>query len=145
MIQAVINQIIGPWGRAILKFYFDNQSIINIIFLMWAVVMTYGSLTLTKIRHLTVRMAVEALKNDPRAKDAEIWKSFRPKWEEEVAKLKPRIILNRWNLWVTRPTPEALIEVLRLSPEWFAAIRIGEVLRCKFTIPGKNDKLSSFL
>jgi len=144
MITAILNEAIGPGGRAILNFYFANQSIINIIFLIWAGTMTYASVQLTNIRHMTVKLAVKALKEDPIASDEQIWAAFRPKWQEEVEKLKPRFILNRWNIWIDRPTPEKLIEILRLSPAWFGAIRKGEVLKYRFSIPGKNDKLSSF-
>ena len=144
MITALLNEALGPGGRAILGFYFANQSIINIIFVIWAGTMTYASLQLTKIRHMTVKLAVETLKNDPHSNDEQIWAAFRPKWQEEVEKLHPRFILNRWNIWIARPTPEKLIEILRLSPDWFGTIRKGEVLRYRFAIPGKNDKLSSF-
>jgi len=144
MITALLNEALGPGGRAILGFYFANQSVINIIFVIWAGTMTYASLQLTKIRHMTVKLAVETLKNEPLANDEQILTIFLPKWQAEVEKLNPRFILNRRNLWITRPTPEKLIEILCLSPAWFEAIRNGEVLRYKFSIPGKNDKLSSF-
>jgi hypothetical protein len=144
MITAILNEVIGPWGRAVLNYYFANQSVINSIFLIWAGIMTYASLKLTAIRHLTVKMSVEALKNNPKASDEEIWKAFRPNWQAEVEKLNARFILNRWNIWVTRPTPEKLVEILRLGPAWFTAIRNGEVLRYRFSVPGKNDRLSSF-
>ena len=144
MIQAVINMAIGSFGRAVLDFYFANQSIINIIFLIWAGMMTYASIQLSKIRHMTVRLAVVTLKSDPQQNDEEIWKAFRPKWQEEVDKINPRLIPSRHNVWVMKATPEHIIDILRLSPEWFAAIRKGEVLRYRFAIPGKNDRLSSF-
>ena len=144
MIQAMINMIIGPLGRGILNFYFAHWSIINAIFLVWAGLMTYASVQLNKIRALTVKLGVQTLKNDSQQNDEEIWNAFRPKWQEEVEKLKVRLILSRRNLWVTRPTPENLIYILRLGPDWFAALRNGEVLRYRFLVAGKNDKLSSF-
>jgi hypothetical protein len=144
MITQVLNEMIGPGGRAILKFYFDNQGIINSIFLIWAIFMTYGSYKLSNIRHLTVRMAVEALKRNPSASNEQIFNEFLPNWKIAVDNLHVRYILNRTNLWVTKPTHEKLIDILRLSPEFFEAIRNGEVLKYRFAIPGKNDKLSSF-
>ena len=93
---------------------------------------------------MTVKMAVEMLKSDPHQSNDQIWSAFRPRWQEEVDKINPRLILSRRNLWVSKPTPENLIEVMRLGPEWFAAIRNGEVLRYRFTQTGKNDRLSSF-
>jgi hypothetical protein len=144
MIAALINEMIGPLGRAILNFYFAHQTIINIIFVMWAIMMTYGSVELDKVRKLTVKMGVETLKKNPHQNDEQIWRDFRPVWLEEVEKLKVRYILNRWNLWITKSSPEKLIELLRLGPDWFAAIRNGEVLRYRFSLPGKNDRLKSF-
>jgi hypothetical protein len=145
MIQQIINTMIGSFGRAVLEFYFENQTLINVIFLIWAGTMTYASIQLSKIRHMTVVLAVDALKKDPNQSDEQIWMAFRPKWQEEVEKINPRLILNRWNFWVTKPTPEKLIEIMRLSPDWFAAIRNGEVLRYRFSLPGKNDRLSNIL
>jgi hypothetical protein len=89
-------------------------------------------------------MGVETLKKNPHQNDEQIWRDFRPVWLEEVEKLKVRYILNRWNLWITKSSPEKLIELLRLGPDWFAAIRNGEVLRYRFSLPGKNDRLKSF-
>jgi hypothetical protein len=94
---------------------------------------------------MTVKMAAAAVKSNSQQNDDQIWNTFRPRWEEEVSKLNPKLILNRWNIWVTKPTPEKLIEILRLSPAFFEAIRKGEVLRYRFSPPGKNDRLSSFL
>lgn len=145
MIQAILNEVLGPGGRAILKFYFDNQSVINIIFLIWAVFMTYASFELSKIRNLTVKMAVDYLKSHPNDSNEEVWNGFQPTWLVEVGKLNSRFILNRWNLWIARPTPERLVEILRLGPDWFEAIRNGEVLKYRFAIPGKNDRLKSIL
>jgi hypothetical protein len=145
MIQQIINTMIGSFGRAVLAFYFENQTLINVIFLIWAGTMTYASIQLSKIRHMTVRMAVDILKNDPHQSDEQIWMAFRPKWQEEVEKINAKLILNRWNFWVTKPSPEKLIEIMRLSPNWFAAIRNGEVLRYRFSLPGKNDRLSNIL
>jgi hypothetical protein len=145
MIQALVNMVIGSLGRGILAFYFAHWSIINALFLVWAGIMTYASIQLNKIRHMTVLMAVETLKNNPQQSDEEIWAAFCPKWQEAVEKINPRLILSRRNLWVTKPTNEKLIEMLRLSPDWFAAIRRGEVLGYRFNYSGKNDKLSSFL
>lgn len=144
MIKAIIDQMIGPWGRAILDFYFSHQSIINTIFLIWAGFMTVGSVQLDRVRRLTVKLSLEALKKNPNYSDEQIWQEFRPVWETEIATLGTSIILNRWNVWVTKPTPEKLIELLRLGPDWFAAIRNGEVLRYRFSLPGKNDRLKSF-
>lgn len=144
MIAAFVNEMIGPFGRAILSFYFAHQSIINAVFVIWAIAMTYGSLQLDKIRHLTIKMGVETLKKNPHQNDEQIWRDFRPVWQKEVEKLQVRFVLNRWNLWITRPTTEKLIELLRLGPDWFAAIRNGEVLRYRFSLPGKNDRLKSF-
>lgn len=144
MIAALINEMIGPLGRAILSYYFAHQTVINVIFIVWAVMMTYGSTQLDKIRRLTIKMGVEILQKNPYQSNEQIWTSFQPRWQEEVEKLQVRFVLNRWNLWITRPTPEKLIELLRLGPDWFAAIRNGEVLRYRFSLPGKNDRLKSF-
>lgn len=144
MIAALINEMIGPLGRAILSYYFAHQTVINAIFIVWAVMMTYGSTQLDKIRRLTIKMGVEILQKNPYQSNEQIWTSFQPRWQEEVEKLQIRFVLNRWNLWITRPTPEKLIELLRLGPDWFAAIRNGEVLRYRFSLPGKNDRLKSF-
>ena len=145
MIRAILNEVLGPAGRAILDFYFHNQTIINIIFLVWAGFMTYASLQLNNIRHMTVRMAVEFMKTMPGASNEQVWQAFLPKWTNEVEKINPRLILNRYNLCVTKPTIDKLIVLLQLSPEWFESIRNGEVLKFRFAIPGKKDKLSSFL
>ena len=144
MIQAILSQMIGPVGRAILDFYFTNQTVINVIFFAWAVIMTYASMQLTKIRDHTVKMSITALENDPELSNEQLWEKFRPVWQEEIKKLNVRLVLNRWNFWVTPPTPEVLIPILRLGPDWFEAIRKGEVLRYRFLIPGKNEQLSSF-
>jgi hypothetical protein len=143
MIVSIINTMIGPWGRAILSFYFAHQTIINILFVIWAGIITYASMQLNKIRHLTVWMSVDALKEQPELSDEQIWAVFRPKWQEEVAKLNAPFILNRWNIWIAKPTSENLIEVLRLSPEWFGAIRKGEVLPYRFMFQAKNTKLAT--
>lgn len=145
MIQAMLNTVIGPWGRALIAFYFANQTTINFIFAIWAIIMTYGSVQLNKIRRHTVLMSVDALKQGSHLSNEQLWETFRPKWQEEIKQIKVRFILNRWNLWITKPTPELLIQILRLGPDWFEAIRNGEVLRYRFLTPGKNDRLSSFL
>ena len=136
--------MIGPGGRAILDFYFSNQTILNVFFVIWAVIMTYGSMQLTKIREHTIKMSITELEKDPELSNEQLWEKFRPLWQEEIKGLNVRFVLNRWNFWVTRPTPEALIPILRLGPDWFEAIRKGEVLRYRFLIAGKNEQLSSF-
>ena len=141
MIQAIINTMIGPLGRGILAFYFANQSIINVVFLIWAGMMTYASIQLNKVRQMTIKLAVEMLESNPQQSDDQIWSAFRPKWQEEVDKLNPRLILSRRNIWVSKPTPENLIEVMCLGPDWFAALRKGEVLRLRFATFAKNDRI----
>ena len=43
----------------------------------------------------------------------------------------------------TKPTPENLIEVMRLSPEWFATLRKGEILPYRFLFGSRNVKVRS--
>lgn len=143
MILAAVNSMIGPWGRAILGFYFAHQTIINIIFLTWAALITYGSIQLNKVRHFTIDMAVDVLKKSPGLSNEQVWGKFRPLWQEELSKLKVPFVLNRWNLWIAKPTPDHLVSVLRLSPEWFGALRKGEVLPYRFSTQQKNDKLKN--
>jgi len=145
MISAMIDMIIGPVGRAIRDFYFENQSVINIIFLFWAGAISYGSIQLNNIRKITIRMGVEFIKNTPHLSDERTWETFLPKWRDAVIKTKPGYILNRWNIWITKATPEKLIEIMKLGPDWFTALRKGEVLRYRFALPGKNLQLSMFM
>jgi len=145
MFKAIFDVILGPWGRAILDFYFTNQTIINIIFLIWGGIITYASLQLSKIRRKTIYLGLDFLKEAPHLTDNQVWEAFRPKWQEEISNLKPRLIINRWNLWVSKATPENIIDIMKLGPDWFAALRKGEVLRYRFSFPGDNYKLSMFL
>ena len=144
MFSAMIDMIIGPIGRAIRDFYFENQSIINIIFLFWAGAVSYASIQLNKIRKLTIQMGVDFIKSSPNLSDERTWDIFGPKWREAVLKTKPSYILNRYNIWIAKATPEKLIDIMKLGPEWFAALRKGEVLRYRFALPGKNLQLSMF-
>ncbi len=144
MVRAFLEMILGPWGKAALDFYFANQSIINAVFLVWAVTMTYASFQMSKIRHLTVILSVDMLANHPDLSNEQVWQTFRPGWQEEVQKINPRLIPYYVNLWVTKPTPEKIIKILRLGPDWFEAIRNGEVLPKQYHY-GRNDKLSSFI
>lgn len=145
MIKAMIDIMLGKWGRAILNFYFANQAIFNIIFLIWGTVITYASFQLNKIRRKTIYLSLDLLKESPDLADEEVWEVFRPKWQEEISNLKPHLILNRWNIWVISATPENIIDIMKLGPDWFAALRRGEVLRYRFSLPGKNLPLSMFL
>lgn len=145
MIKAMIDIMLGKWGRAILDFYFANQAIFNIIFLVWGSVITYASFQLNKIRRKTIYLSLDLLKESPDLTDEEVWEVFRPKWQEEISNLEPRLIINRWNIWVISATPENIIDIMKLGPDWFAALRKGEVLRYRFSFPGKNFPLSMFL
>ena len=145
MIQALLDVMLGEWGRAARDFYFTNQTTFNIIFLIWGGIITYSSFQLNNIRRKTVHLGVSLLEEKPHLSDEEAWVAFRPKWQEEINKLNPRWILNRWNIWVSKATPENIIEVMKLGPEWFAALRNGEVLRYRFSLPGENYKLSMFI
>lgn len=143
MIRAILDMIIGQWGKAALDFYFTNQTIINAVFLIYATAMTYASYQMSKIRHQTVLMSVDMLAKNPNLSNEQIWLIFRPRWQAEVEKINPRLIPNLINLWVTTPSTEKIIEILRLGPEWFEAIRNGEVLQSRYH-PGRNDRLKSF-
>ena len=143
MIVAIMNTMIGPLGRAILGFYFANQTVINSIFVVWAVLITYASMQLNKVRLMTVTKAVDILKKNSEWSDEELWNSFRPVWQEELTQLKVNFILNRWNIWITKPTPENLIEVMRLSPEWFATLRKVAILPYRFLFGSRNVKVRS--
>jgi len=145
MFQAILYNILGTWGRAALNFYFENQTIINILFLIWAGIITFASMQLNKIRRKTIYLGLDFLKASPNLSDQETWEAFRPKWQEEINDLNPRLILNHGNLWVLKATPENIIDIMKLGPEWFAALRKGEVLRYRFSFPGKNYQLSMFL
>ena len=145
MFQAIFDIMLGSWGRAILDFYFTNQTIINAIFLIWGGIVTYASFQLNKIRRKTIYLSLDFIKEAPHLTDEEVWEGFRPKWQEEIGKLNSRLIINRWNLWVSKATPENIIDIMKLGPDWFAAIREGEVLRYRFSFPGENYKLSMFL
>ena len=145
MIKAMIDVMLGKWGRAILDFYFANQIIFNIIFLVWGSVITYASFQLNKIRRKTIYLSLDLLKESPDLTDEEIWEVFRPKWQEEIINLEPRLIINRWNIWVISATPENIIHIMKLGPDWFAALRKDEVLRYRFSLSGKNYPLNMFL
>ncbi len=145
MIRYVIETMLGPWGRAALNFYFEHQTILNLIFLAWAFVMTYGSLQLREVRTKTIRMAVDLLRMMKGKSDQEVWNAFEPRWREMVSE-KKRMVPNRWNLWITSATPEHLIALLRMSPEWLGALRGGEVLRNHLEMPGaKNTPVSDII
>jgi hypothetical protein len=144
MISAMIDMMIGPIGRALRDFYFEYQTIINIVFVLWAGVITYASIQLHSIRKLTISLSVKFIKDRPHLSDEETWRAFKPSWQEAIAQLNPRLIQNRWNFWVTKATPENIIYIMKLGPEWFAALKQGEVLRYRFSIPGKNLDLSMF-
>lgn len=138
MFAAILDIMLGTIGRPILAFYMQNQFVINLVILVWAAVVTYGSLQLSKIRKMTVSLGVKALKETPDLSDEEIWESFRPKWEETLAKLNLKLMLNRHNIWLTKATPDNIIDIMRLSPEWFTALRQGEILRHKGALPGEE-------
>jgi hypothetical protein len=144
MIRAFLDMVLGPGGKAVLDFYFANQLIINAIFLVWAVIMTYASFQMSKIRSQAVLLSVDMLAKYPDLSNEQIWEIYRPVWQEEVQKIDARLIPNLINLWVTKPTPEKIITILRLGPDWFEAIRNGEVLAKRYH-RGKNDKLSSMM
>ena len=145
MIKAMIDVMLGKWGRAILDFYFTNQAIINIIFLIWGTVITYASLQLSNIRRKTIFLSLDLLNESPDLADEKIWEIFRPRWQELISNQKPRLIINRWNFWVISATTENIIDTVRLGPDWFAALRKGEVLNYRFSVPRKNLPLSMFI
>ena len=145
MFQAILDKILGVWGRAAISFYFQNQTVINILFLVWAGIITIASAQLNKIRRKTICLGLDFLKDFPNLSDQQVWEAFRPKWQEEMIALKPIMILNRRNLWVLKATPENIIDIMKLGPDWFAALRNGEVLRYRFSIPGANHKLSTLI
>ncbi|MDO9545692.1 MAG: hypothetical protein Q7J07_02950 [Pelolinea sp.] len=145
MIKAMIDIMLGKWGRAILDFYFANQTIINIIFVTWGTVITYASLQLNKIRRKTIYLGLDFIKESPDLTDKEVWEALRPRWQEEISSLKSRLIINRWNFWVIKATPENIIDIMKLGPDWFAALRKDEVLRYRFSFPGENFKVSMFI
>lgn len=145
MFQAIFDVMLGQWGRAILDFYFTYQTIINAIFVVWAGIITYASFQLNNIRRKTIFLGLDLLKDSPDLTDEEIWEAFRPTWLEEIKQLNPRLIINRWNFWVLNATPENIIDIMNLGPDWFAALRQGEVLRYRFSFPGQNYKLSMFI
>ena len=143
MFQAFLDMILGPSGRAILDYYFAHQTTINSVFLVWAVILTYASFSLSKIRRQTILLGVEMLQKNPNLNDEQLWEKFRPKWLGLAQNVTARLIPGFWNIWFTRPTPEKLIDMMRLGPEWFGAMRNGEVLPCRYHV-GKNDRLSTY-
>lgn len=143
MFEILNNAMLGTIGRAILDFYMKNQVWINFIILFWGALMTFASAQLHKIRKMTVALASQHLKDYPQMNDNDLWESFKPKWLTNLAGLSPKLILNQKNLWVTKPSPENVINVLRLGPEWFGALKDGEILKNRGALPGEEYRLAS--
>lgn len=140
----MIETMLGPWGRATLDFYFEHQTLINIIFLVWAFVMTAASLQLRDIRTRTVHLAVQFSNAMPQLSGDALWQAFEPQWLELFAQ-KKYIVPNRWNTWVQTATPQHMKLLMRLGPDWMDALRKGEVLRNHLELPGaRNTPLKDY-
>lgn len=144
MIRMMIETMLGPWGRAALNFYFEHQTLLNILFLIWAFIMTYASLQLRDIRTRTVRLAVQLCTEMPQLSGAALWSAFEPQWHA-LFEQKKYIVPNRWNIWVQTATPEHMVLLMRLGPDWMDALRKGEVLRNHLELPGaRNTPLKDY-
>ncbi len=135
MIRYIINEMLGPLGRATLDLYFAHQTLLNGIFLLWATIMTAASIQLRRIKGYTVSLIQAQLRHYPNSSDKEILDAILPYWAAAVPRLG-RFVPNRWDLWIQRPTPDHVARLLKLSPAWVSAVRTGgKIPRDALTLP----------
>jgi hypothetical protein len=141
MVRELINQMLGPAGRAILGFYFTHQMVINGLFLIWATLMTAASVQLRRVRQYTIGLVQNEVHRHPDQSDQEIWQAVLPQWTAALPGLV-RFVPNRWDLWVQRATPGHVARLLKLGPIWVGALRVnGRAPRDALTLPNPGIPL----
>lgn len=140
MFLTLLYTLLGPIGRAIMDFYYQNQVIILIIFVVWGVIMTYASMGMRRLRTEAITVTLQHLKKQPGKSDQEIFEAVISRLTSLTTQ-KAVMVPNRYNFWIQKATPAYLTKLLKLGPEWVHDLRSGEVKRDILTLPGPNYKL----
>ncbi|MBX3098465.1 MAG: hypothetical protein KF761_02705 [Salinibacterium sp.] len=111
MIDWIIDNLFGSWGRVVLDFYIANALIINSVVVLYGVLLVALNLRLKPYRAAAVaqvRRIVSAAGSPPRGTALPAFVEKRFDWSEVAAIGPGRMVVGRWRLWPSRVTPESL-------------------------------------
>lgn len=115
MIDWIINNAFGTWGRGIMDFYLSNSLPINVVVVGYGVFLTYLHLRLRPFRQAAIDQTMNIISSaGKRGSGPKLYTYVARKldWSAVVAVGEGTLITGRWGLWPVRATTERLQQVI---------------------------------
>lgn len=119
MIDWILNNAFGTWGRGLFDFYFDNSLPINIVVIAYGVVLVFWHVRLRPYRRAAVEQVagiMAAAGSLPQALGARhAFVEKRMDWSAINAVGPGALVAGRWGLWPRRVSEDSLKAMLPLA------------------------------
>lgn len=118
MIDWIIDNAFGTWGRSVMDFYLSNSLPINIVVLAYGAFLVYLHLRVRPFRRAAtdqVGKIISTAGNPGSGPKLHAFVDRRIDWSAIAAVDEGAIIAGRWGLWPIRATEERLKKVLPVS------------------------------
>jgi len=118
MIDWIINNAFGTWGRSVMDFYLSNSLPINIPVIGYGVFLIYLHLRLRPFRRAAIDQTmniISAAGKPGSGPKLYTYVARKLDWSAVVAVGEGALITGRWGLWPVRATAERLQKVLPVS------------------------------
>lgn len=118
MIDWMINNAFGTWGRGIMDFYLNYSLPINIVVIAYGAFLVYLHLRIRPFRRAAIdqtRKIISTAGNPGSGHKLYAFVSRKLDWSTIVAVGEGALIAGRWGLWPIRATAERLQKIMPVS------------------------------
>jgi len=123
MITILIQQMLGPLGRALEQAYLNHGVQASLVVLAWMVVVAWGLRGVYRLRRQLGHWVRELLPqydlDDPQTPE-QLLAALAPRWDEAARRV--RFVPTKRGLWIQRATPAALRELAGFTPDGIARL-----------------------